>query len=82
MGYLFLGLVAGGISLALAPQAFAQGKWRLITLAVAPVAAGLAMTALGAWRAKRGQNLVRLDRFLYGYLFAFAFALVRFQFAT
>jgi xanthine/uracil permease len=82
VGYLFLGLVVGSVSLVLVPHSFAQGAWRLISLAVGPVVGGLAMVALGAWRAKRGQDLVRLDRFLYGYLFAVAFTLVRFQFAT
>jgi hypothetical protein len=40
------------------------------------------MTALGAWRSGRGQELMRLDRFLYGYCFALAVAAVRFQFAA
>lgn len=82
VGYLFLGMVVGGVSVLMVPHALAHGAWRLANLAVAPVLAGLAMGALGAWRARRGQDLVRLDRFLYGYLFALAFALVRFQLAT
>jgi hypothetical protein len=39
------------------------------------------MAALGAWRIRRGQSLVPLDRFAYGCLFALAFAFVRFSFA-
>jgi hypothetical protein len=38
------------------------------------------MVALGAWRAQRGEPLLRLDRFSYGYLFALSQALVRFRF--
>ena len=79
--YLIFGLAAGGVSLLFAPHAFGQGSWRLVNLLVAPIVVGLAMAGLGAWRAKRGQDLVRLDRFMYGYLFAVSFAIVRFQFA-
>ena len=39
------------------------------------------MTEPGQWRVRRRQRLVRLDRFVYGYLFAVALAAVRFQFA-
>ncbi len=39
------------------------------------------MVALGARRAKRGEPLLRIDRFSYGYLFALSLALVRFNFA-
>ncbi len=40
------------------------------------------MVAIGSWRAKRGEVLLRIDRFAFGYLFAFAFALVRYRFAN
>jgi hypothetical protein len=39
------------------------------------------MCLVGAWRLRREQELVRLDRFAYGYLFALAMALVRFYLA-
>jgi hypothetical protein len=39
------------------------------------------MCALGAWRARRGGVVLRIDRFAYGYLFALALALIRFWFA-
>jgi len=39
------------------------------------------MSAMGYWRARRGQAVLRIDRFAYGYLFALTFALVRFWFA-
>ena len=37
---------------------------------------------LDAWRRRREDELVRLDKFAYGYLFALAMALVRFYFGT
>ena len=58
-------------------------SWAVVAgLAVTPVLAGLAMGVLGAWRQRRGQELLRLDRFAYGYLFALALALVRFVLAA
>ncbi len=45
---------------------------------VTPVAAGVMMSALGAWRERRGQSRIRIVRFSYGCLFAFGLALVRF----
>ncbi|MDC9640262.1 hypothetical protein QYG06_18720 [Xanthomonas euvesicatoria] len=40
------------------------------------------MAALGAWRARRGDPVLRIDRFSHGYLFALCFALMRYFFAT
>jgi len=41
---------------------------------------GGAMMALGAWRRSRHQEVIRLDRFLFGFVFAAAMAAVRFWF--
>ena len=38
------------------------------------------MSLIGRWRASHGQEILRIDRFAYGYLFALALALVRFVF--
>ena len=82
IGYLLIGAVIGGLSLLLLPSHFVTDKaLRLANLIVTPVAAGLCMCAAGTWRARRGQPLLRIDRFAYGYLFALSFALVRFAFA-
>jgi hypothetical protein len=50
-------------------------------LGLVPALAGLTMAALGAWRQRRGQELIRLDRFAYAFIFAFVFSLVRFIWA-
>lgn len=79
MGYLLLGGLLGGISYWIfPPHLIAHPYARIINLVVTPVAVGLALGAVGAWRSKRGKELVRLDKFAYGYAFALAFALVRF----
>ena len=81
LGYLLLGLLAGGLSVLVAPQFLIAEDLRVPNLAFTPVLAGLAMMALGARRARRGEELVRIDRFLYGYCFALCIAIVRFRFA-
>lgn len=80
-GYAIFGLLAGGLSLLLLPHHLVGAGWRWANLLVTPLAAGLLMSLLGAWRAGRGQALLRIDRFAYGFLFALALALVRFRFA-
>ena len=40
------------------------------------------MAGIGAWRRRRDQELIRLDRFAYGYLFALAMAAIRFAFGS
>lgn len=40
------------------------------------------LVLVGRWRAKRGEPLLRIDRFVCGTLFAFGFALVRFLLAA
>lgn len=82
LGYLIYGAVVGGISLWFFPAPFLQSTWaRIVNLGITPLAAGAAMALMGAWRRKRGQDLVRLDRFSYGVLFALAMALVRYVWA-
>lgn len=81
-GYAILGAIAGGISLWLFPVHFIGAMWlRVANLAVTPVLAGAAMAALGSWRKGKGEEPVLLDRFAYGFLFAFVMAAVRFFWA-
>jgi len=82
LGYALFGAGAGALSLLVFPSYFVAGEGaRIANLVATPLLAGLAMSALGAWRARRGEPLLRIDRFAYGYLFALALALVRFRFA-
>ena len=79
LGYAMLGAIAGVVSVLAFPALFLHSEGaQIANLLLTPFACGAAMTALGAWRARRGQDLVRLDRFAYGYLFALAMAAVRF----
>lgn len=78
-GYALLGLLAGALSLWLHPQSFIHSTMgRLGNLLLAPVAMGLSMAIMGAWRKRRGQQTLGIDHFAYGYVFALAMSLVRF----
>ncbi|MFZ1606885.1 MAG: hypothetical protein WAT63_06385 [Rhodoferax sp.] len=80
--YLVFGAVVGGISVWVLPNyLMSNPQWRVFNAACTPVAAGLCIAALGAWRARRGQAVLRIDKFAYGYLFALAFGLMRFWLA-
>ena len=82
VGYAIFGMVAGALSLLVFPSSFVHSPAaRMANLVVTPVITGAFMAVLGAWRRRRGQDLIRLDRFAYGLLFAFAMAAVRFFFA-
>jgi hypothetical protein len=79
IGYGIFGAGAGALSLWLLPNLFITVEWlRIANLVITPVAAGGVMVAFGVWRRRRDEELIRLDRFSYGFLFAFAMALVRF----
>ncbi len=83
IGYALFGTVAGGLSLLIVPTLFVHARGlQLMNVVLTPLAAGLAMAAIGAWRRRRDQDLIRLDKFAYGYLFALAMALVRFNFSA
>ena len=83
IGYFLVGAAVGGISLLFFKSTLIQNpSLRIVNLIVTPVLAGLVMLSIGWLRQKRGQYLVRLDRFGYGFIFAFGMALVRFMYAT
>jgi hypothetical protein len=81
-GYALLGAAAGGLSLVAFPAHLVTSHGlRIANLIITPIAVGLLMGVMGAWRARRGEQLLRIDRFACGYLFAVCLALVRFAFA-
>lgn len=79
LGYFLLGLMAGGLSLWIVPVLFIQAQWlRVTNLLLTPLIAGLAMSAIGRYRKRKAQELIRLDTFAYGAVFAFGMSLVRY----
>ena len=83
VGYLLFGAAVGGLSLLVFPNHLTPpGLLRKLNLIFTPLAVGGCMAALGAWRARRGQSLLRIDRFVYGAFFAASMGTVRFFFAA
>ena len=83
VGYTVFGAALGGISLLVFPDYLMANKsLRVVNAALSPIAAGLSMAVVGKWRARRGQTVLRIDKFAYGYVFALAFGLMRFWFAA
>lgn len=83
IGYALFGLIAGGLSLLIFPQSFARSEhFHGISLVAAPVLAGLAMAGLGWWLERHGKRRLRLDSFIYGFIFAMPMAIVRFLYTS
>lgn len=83
IGFVLWGAMAGGISLLILPTSPITEPWlRKVNLVATPLFAGALMTIVGRVRSRRGQDLVRLDRFGYAFVFAFSMALVRFFWAA
>jgi hypothetical protein len=83
VGFVLWGAIAGAISLWILPTSPIHNPlFRKANLIVTPVAVGFVMMLIGKIRSRKGQDLVRLDRFGYAFVFAFAMAAVRFIWAA
>lgn len=79
IGFALWGALLGAISLLIFSRSpIADIHVREINLLVTPLIAGATTALIGRARARRGQDLVRLDRFGYAFVFALAMAIVRF----
>ena len=66
LGFFLWGLVAGGLSLLIFPAyAITDPTLRIANLVLTPLFLGAVMMMIGRLRQKRGQDLVKLDRFGY-----------------
>jgi len=82
IGFIVWGAIAGGISLLILPKSpISNLALRQLNLLLAPLAAGGIMMLVGRRRDKKGQSLVKLDRFGYAFVFALAMAIVRYIWA-
>jgi hypothetical protein len=81
-GLALLGAALGGTTLLVFPsRLFATQALRVANLVITPVLLGALMAMLGARRIRRGLMVLPIDRFVGGFAFALAFAIVRFVFA-
>ena len=79
IGFILLGAIAGGVSLLIFPASLIHSaNLRLVNLFATPLAIGAIMMLIGKARDRKGQTLVKLDRFGYAFAFAFSMSLVRF----
>jgi hypothetical protein len=83
IGYLVAGVLAGFLSLWIVPEVFVKAPWlRVANLLLTPVASGLIMAWIGTWRSRREKEVIRIETFSYGFLFAFSMALMRFTWGS
>ena len=81
IAYANFGALAGGLSLLVFKEHMVPEPWRIANLIVTPLLVGAIMSVLGSLRMRRGEPVLGIDRFAYGYVFALAIALVRFIYA-
>ena len=82
IGFLIWGAIAGGLSLwVVSKSPISNPDLRRINILLTPLAAGVSMMLIGKLRDRKGQDLVRLDRFGYAFVFAFSMAIVRYIWA-
>jgi hypothetical protein len=83
IGYCLLGFIFGLLSLLVFPRTLVRGeRFYNLDLLIAPVLAGLTMSAVGRLRERQGKTVLRLDSFVYGFIFAFTMASIRFVYAS
>jgi multisubunit Na+/H+ antiporter MnhG subunit len=83
IGFALWGLAAGAISVWIFPTSHIHNPlFRKLNLIVTPAAVGFLMTLIGKIRVNKGQDRMRIDRFGYAFVFAFAMALIRFIWAA
>ena len=81
IGYVFLGGVAGGMSLLIFPHPLVHpSRIPGLSVVISPVLAGLGMSILGSTLRKRNKKTMQIESFGYGFAFALGMALVRFFF--
>jgi hypothetical protein len=81
IGYLFLGGVAGGLSLLFFPHPLVhRSRVPGLSVVISPILAGLGMSLVGFALRKRNKQAMQIESFGYGFAFAFGMALVRFFF--
>jgi hypothetical protein len=81
IGYVFLGGVAGGLSLLFFPHPLVHpSKVPGLSVVISPILAGFGMSLVGSTLRKRNKKVIQIESFGYGFAFALGMALVRFFF--
>jgi cytochrome c biogenesis protein CcdA len=81
-GYIFLGLLTGGLSLLFLPHRMIRhSRIPGASLIIGPLITGFMMSATGSFLRQRNKRVTRIESFGYGFAFALGVALVRFFWA-
>ena len=82
IGFVLWGAIAGAISLWIFPRSpISDIDLRKLNIVVTPLLVGGIMMLIGRERSKRGQMVMRLDRFGYAFVFALSMAVIRYVWA-
>ncbi len=82
-GYAVMGGIAGAVSLWFFPSQMLQSSAiQIINLLITSVLLGGLFEGFGRWKTNRGRKRYPLDRFSFGFVFAFAMGLIRYVFAA
>jgi hypothetical protein len=81
IAYVFLGGVAGGLSLLVFPHPLVhRSRVPGLSVFLSPIFAGLGMSLVGYTLRQRNKKPMQIESFGYGFAFAFGMALIRFFF--
>jgi len=82
IGVAFLGAASGALSLAIFPHPLVHpSRIHGMSLIASPFITGLVMSQIGHLLRRRGKRTIRIESFGYGFLFAFAMAVIRLAYA-
>ena len=82
-GYFVMGAIAGGLSIWLIPMHLLKSPTlQILNLAITPIILGFLFEAIGRWKNNHDKPRYAVDRFSYGFTFAFTMGLIRYFFAT
>lgn len=83
IGYGLIGTIAGFLSLLIFPEAIVRSEtFHGINMLISPLLAGLGMAGFGWLLERSGKRRLRLDSFIFGFVFAFPMAIIRFFFTS
>jgi len=77
--YIMMGLGLAWLSSLLVGELLLPKSFAGLNIAISPLVVGGFMMMLGRWREKKGKHARDLEHFLYGYVFALAFAVMRYS---
>ncbi len=81
IGYGLVGVLFGYLSVVFVPKKlFVAQRYHGLSLIISPIVTGLIMSGIGALKRKAGKQTLRLDTFLYGFVFALGVAVMRYVF--